>query len=57
MLRKYLLTCGSCYATGGIEFDDDGEEEIFRVQHCPFCGAEIDDDLEEDETDDEDEEF
>jgi hypothetical protein len=56
MLKKINLQCTSCWGGGLLEFDDDGEGGVLEVSNCPFCGAEMETD-EEDELDDEEDEF
>ncbi len=42
MGRKNHFECVECDAVFKIKYDLD--EDYYKVQHCPFCGAEIDED-------------
>jgi hypothetical protein len=51
MGRKNHFECVECDAVFKIKYDLD--EDYYKVQHCPFCGAEIDEDQQDEYEDDE----
>ena len=40
-----LIVCESCDAEFRIKHDMD--KRLYNVVHCPFCGAELDNDMED----------
>jgi uncharacterized paraquat-inducible protein A len=46
MAKRKHYECVECDAVFKIKFDLD--EDYYKVEHCPFCGAGIDEDQEDD---------